>query len=275
MLCSSTRSRLSTTRCSLKALRGIKFCGKHAKSKTKTLWKPDLTEDESATKIQRVWRGWMVRHFLYLAGHSIDYSGHSLRRSECHNEEELVTLEDKERQHPLNFFSFVENGKRWWFGLDTMFKLIQETNPSNPYTKEPFSRGTRIRIRELHDLAWYRKLHTTPETLHTKAVALCHILEDILFEEISYTRFEYMSKLSLIIFTSHVHRHIEARSIECASVIRRKHLFVIESCLTKQFQNYHLDFLLFQVISTLLFILRSSKNKFPVSFIIFGGLQQM
>ena len=131
MKCSATKSRLSKNRCSLKALKGIDFCGKHAKSKSKVIWVPETIESDSATRIQKVWRGWMVRHFLDLAEHSFD-------RSKFHNEEELVTLEEKEKQHPMNFFSFTENGKQWWFGLDTVFKLMQEDRPKNPYTNELF-----------------------------------------------------------------------------------------------------------------------------------------
>jgi hypothetical protein len=270
MLCSSTKNRQSKDRCSLKAIKGIQFCGKHAKSKTKIIWKPDTLQSDSAVKIQKVWRGWMIRHFLSLAGHSFD-------RSDCHNEEELVTLEDKGRQHPFNFCSFKENGKRWWFGLDTMFKLLQEQVPTNPYTKEPFSRDTRIRLREVQDIAcWYRRLYKYSETTHIKAIILSQILEDQLFETISYTRFEYMSRLSLINFSGRIHHFLENRVNDSPTTLRRKHLFILDSCITKQFMpDVHTDFLLFQLLSTLLFILRTTRNKFPLSFIIFGALQEM
>lgn len=268
MKCSATKSRLSKNRCSLKALKGIDFCGKHAKSKSKVIWVPETIESDSATRIQKMWRGWMVRHFLDLAEHSFD-------RSKFHNEEELVTLEERDRQHPMNFFSFTENGKQWWFGLDTVFKLMQEEHPKNPYTNEPFSRGTRKRIRELQDLAWSRGTVKISDTLHQKAVSLVHLLEDELYEDVSYTRFEYMSRLSIMTFTENVHQHIEARMLESQTVQRRRHLFVIETCLSKQTMDVHIDFLLFQLLSSLLYILRTTKNKFPLAFIMFGALQQM
>lgn len=269
MLCSSTRTRTTKSRCSRKALNGLLFCGKHLKIKKKILWKPETLQVDSATRIQKVWRGWMVRHFLEL-------EGSPLKRTDCHNDEELVTLEERSRQHPLNFFSFIENGKRWWFGLDTIFKLMQVELPTNPFTKQPFSSELRMRVRELQDLCWYRKMFRIPETLHDKAIVLVHLLEDTLYETVSYTRFEYMSRLSLLYFTSDIHRHIEARMIERPSTIRRKHLFILESCLTKQGNpDIHTDFLLYQLLSTLLYLLRTTKNKFPLSFIIFGGLQQI
>jgi hypothetical protein len=268
MKCSATKNRLSRDRCSLKALKGINFCGRHAKSKSKVIWVPEDTENEPATKIQKIWRGWMVRHFLKLAEHSFDRSGY-------HNEEELVSLEEKEKQHPMNFFSFLESGKRWWFGLDTIFKLMQEEHPKNPYTNEPFSRGTRKRIRELQDLCWYRRTIKIPQSLHQKAVDLVHILEDETYEPVSYTRFEYMSRTSILSFTENAHQHIEARMLESQTIQRRRHLFVIETCLTKQVTDVHTDFLLFQLLSTLLYILRTTKNKFPLAYIMFGALQQI
>jgi len=274
MKCSSTRNRRTNDRCSLKALKGILFCGKHARSKKKTLWKPETLQSDSATKIQKIWRGYMIRNFLFLAGHSADLHGKTLCRLQCHNEEELVTLESKEKQHPMNFFCVYQSGKLWWFGLDTIFKLMQEDTPKNPYTNEPFSRWTRQHVRELQDIATFRKLCKIPETLHHKAVALAHVIEDETFEEISYTRFEHMSRLSIIEFTAHIHRQLEERVFRSPTTIRRKHLFLIESCIVKQFNlDVHTDFLRFQLISSLLYILRTLKNKFRVAFIIFGGFQ--
>ena len=269
MLCSSTRNRRSNARCSHKALNGLLFCGKHLKSKNKILWKPETLHVDSATKIQAAWRGRMVRLMLTLAGDPFD-------RSRCHNEEELVTLEEKGKQHPLNYFSFSENGKVWWFAIDTMFKLMQDAIPVNPYTKQPFTRETRIRIREIHELWWYRQQIKLSETLHDKAIALTHILEEQLFETVSHVRLEFMSRLSILCVSECIHHHLEARVIQSPSSIRRKHLFIIESCIHRQFMiDEDNEFLLFQLLSTLLYILRTTKNKFPLSFIIFGALQGM
>jgi hypothetical protein len=268
MLCSSTKSRTSTDRCSHKALAGLLFCGKHAKTRNKVMWIPPTLETDSATIIQKSWRGWSLRRCLSLAGDP-------LKRHDCHNEEELVTLEEKNRQDPLNFFSFVENGKRWWFGLDTIIKLMETETPKNPYTNEIISRDTRVRIYELRDLYWFRHMYNSPQTLHNKCIMLSHILEDQIFEKISYTRFEYMSRLTIVFFSSEMHKNLVARWRDKPSQKREKHLFLIESCVAKQYLDVNLDFLLFQLISSLLYMLRTTKNKFPLSFIIFGALQAM
>lgn len=240
------------------------------------MWVEDTLEHDSAVRIQKVWKGYMIRHFLHLAGHSTDLRGTLLDRSTCHNEEELVTLESKERQHPMNFFCVNQSGKLWWFGLDTVFKLMQSEHPKNPYTNEVFSQPVRRHIQELQDLAWFRKILKIPETLHDKAVALARIVADETFEEISYTRFEYMSRLTIIQFTAHVQQQLEERMIQSPSSVRRKHLYIIETCIVKQFNlDVHTEFLRFQLITTLLYILRTLKNKFRVAFIIFGGFHHI
>ena len=260
MSCSSTKNKNSKEKCPCKVLYGLKFCGKHIRVKNKIMWKSENHENESSIKIQKVWRGYMIRNLLSLCGDGI------LNRKNCHNDEELVTLEEKDKQYPLNYFSFNESGKLWWFGLDTILKLTLEEIPTNPYTKQKFSKETCLRIHELRDLLWYRKLIKLPETLHNRCVLLSHILQDHLYEDISFKRFEYISLISLFIFTNDIKRKFT----------NEKHVYMLTSCINKQLNpEFHLDFLIFQLISTLLYILRSTKNKFETCFKIYGTLQAL
>jgi len=266
MFCRSTKNKKSSERCSYNSLAGMQFCGKHAKVKNPKIWSATNIQSISAIKIQKIWRGFMLTNFLKLSGKGC------LKRSLCHNDEELVTFEEKNRQHPLNYFSFKENDRLWWFSLDSAIKLCHQETPTNPYTKEPLSLETRARIHELIDICWYRKLFKMVESAHTKAVMLSQILEEQLFEKISPLQLENMSKLSMIIFTENLRDSLEFRSIN-SSPQRRKHLFIIETCLTKQLcPRIEHEFLIFQLLSSILYILKTSKNKFPLCFLILGAL---
>lgn len=243
---------------------GLQFCGKHAKVKNPIRWKETLDEARSVLIIQKVWRGYMIRNFLKLVGSGV------LKRSLCHNDEELVTFEEKTRQYPMDYFSFEENGKLWWFGLQTAMKLCQQETPSNPYTKEKLTLETRKRIHELMDICIYRKMPRMVETTHDKAILLSQILEENLYEHVDYKYFEHISRINLIVFTQYLQTKFELRS---KSPQRRKHSFIMQSCLTRQFNMMaEHDFLVFQILSSLLYILRSLKNKFPVCFIILEAL---
>lgn len=263
-MCNSFKSKKSTERCPHKSLMGLQFCGKHAKVKNPLRWKESLNETKSVILIQKMWRGWMIRNFLKLAGSGV------LKRTGCHNDEELVTFETKDRQYPLDYFSFEENGKLWWFSLETAIKLCQQEVPSNPYTKEKINEESRKRIHEMMDLCAFRKMIKLVETTHEKSILLSQILEENLFEHVSFKYFEYMSRIQLIIFTQSLQPKFEVRA---NSVQRRKHLFIIQSCVTRQFNmTVEHEFLIFQLLSSLLYILRSVKNKFPICFIILEAL---
>jgi len=64
------------------------------------------------------------------------------------NDEDLVTCESKDREHPMTYFAFEENGKVWWFSFETIWRWARQSHePVNPYTKVPLSQDTRKRLR--------------------------------------------------------------------------------------------------------------------------------
>jgi len=80
-----------------------------------------------------------------------------LHRVGLSNDDDLVTCETSDRQYPMDYFAFEENGKLWWFDFGTIWKWAQRsTEPSNPYTKVPLSSETRTRLRKLWS---YRRRH--------------------------------------------------------------------------------------------------------------------
>ena len=261
-MCDSVKSKNSLEKCNLKPLKNLRFCGKHSKMNNPKLWICPNKIYISIIKIQKVWRGYKIRNRLKLGGPGI------LNRKICHNDEELYTFEDKNKQDPLNYFAFEENSKVWWFGLDMMIKWAFES-PTNPYTKEPLSIETRKRLRELYDLNFYNGTIKLNNDTHSKCIILSQIMQEEGFDDVNYTRFEYISRLSLVRFTETIIRELEVKLKD------PKHIFInlLGKCLKNQYYfPSNNEFIIFQYTSILIYILRSFKEKFDICFIIMSAL---
>lgn len=157
MRCAAVRKRGSTEQCTAPRLNGCSFCGRHARCKPDTvvIW-ASLYKDRNSviTRFQALVRGWFVRRRLKLAGPGV------LSRKTLMNDEDLETLEPKDREHPFTYFGFEEAGKIWWFHFPTLWKwALRSAEPTNPYTKVVLSRETRIRLRAM----WaYNRRHKLP-----------------------------------------------------------------------------------------------------------------
>ena len=92
MICASCKNKTTLERCPSQAIKGLLFCGKHAKTKVKRLWADLNNGKKYAILLQKVWRGYFIRKRLKLAGEGV------LNRKDCHNTEELVTLDDKTKR---------------------------------------------------------------------------------------------------------------------------------------------------------------------------------
>lgn len=142
--CASVRKKGSTDQCTAPPIYGHVLCGRHIRCKEVTLW---ATTQQHKSKLlipcQALIRGWLVRKRLKLAGPGV------LSRKELVNEDDLVTCESKDKQHPFDYFAFEEAGKRWWFDWETLWLWsLRSIRPVNPYTKVPLSIETRRRLRE-------------------------------------------------------------------------------------------------------------------------------
>jgi hypothetical protein len=80
-----------------------------------------------------------------------------LFRRDLANDEDIITCTEKDKVHPLDFFSFVENDKVWWFEFSSLWTWCSRNEePTNPYTKVRLSADTRKRLRTV----WgYKRRH--------------------------------------------------------------------------------------------------------------------
>ena len=156
--CAAVKRKGSTDPCRASALRGNTLCGRHARMRAPVLWiDATLPRILPLLKIQACIRGWLIRKRMSYAGIG------ALRRKDLANDEDIITCSEKDRVHPMDFFSFEENGKIWWFEFGSLWMwCMRNVRPTNPYTKVPLSSDTRKRLR----MIWgYKRRHreTTPD----------------------------------------------------------------------------------------------------------------
>ena len=141
--CASVKKRGSKDPCTSNALVGHTLCGRHARMKDPELWVA-VHPTPPITKVQALFRGWLVRNRLSHAGFGV------LSRKGLANDEDIITFNEKERVHPMNYISFEENGKHWWFEFGSLWTwCMRNYTPVNPYTKVHLKAETRKRLRAI------------------------------------------------------------------------------------------------------------------------------
>jgi hypothetical protein len=281
MFCASIKSKGSKDRCPHKALLHTTFCGKHIRVKKHVIWTPENMEDISAIKIQKVFRGFLVRNYFSIAGKGC------LKRSICHNDEDPITFVEKEKVNPFDYFSFEENGKLWWFSFPSFNEwCIQTPNPINPCTKQPLSNETKERLRELYVLRTYRKLkqyETSPlpfsKIFAYRWMKVCQEIELKCFEPVNPITFSSFTKLQYYTFLDILKKDIIVWRSEHKDNVKSKRTVYINwisgiqsRCLSEELSNFDASFL----VSTFLMILfRSMKESYPICFMILSSLYRM
>jgi len=197
--CASVKNKTSTDQCNARAILGYTVCGRHAKSKVVRPW-ADVNREKVRrfTKVQALFRGWRVRKVLVLAGPGV------LKRAGCVNDEDLVTMEAKDRQYPFDYFGIEEAGKVWWFDFATAWEwTIRSVTPSNPYTKVLFAHSDLARLRKLH---LYRRRHKMPvpltsrdlrESIIRRWTVLTHVFRSFGFEDAHPEQFANLDHTNL------------------------------------------------------------------------------
>ena len=209
MLCLHCKNKTSNERCGNKCLANLNFCGKHAKVKDKRIWTKVMNAERVIISIQAIFRGWLIRNTLSLAGPGV------LNSKVRHNEEDLVTCDQVD---PFDYFAFEEGKKVYWFDVRTIYQWASQTlEPLNPYTKQPLTIETRKRLkrviarRELfgvqvyHDPDYFQKI----DQIKFLWIQIIQVLNENLFAEIPESYFTHMNEFQIIDFASNVLEEIE------------------------------------------------------------------
>lgn len=141
--CVAVKRKGSVEQCPAMAMRGVTLCGRHMRSRKPEIWST-VHKAAPVVRLQALARGWFVRHKLKLKGPGV------LRRKDVFNDEDLFTCESKDRKYPIEYFSFEENGRIYWFDHFSLWWWCNRSvEPVNPYTKVPIPFEARKRLRRL------------------------------------------------------------------------------------------------------------------------------
>lgn len=256
------------------------MCGKHAKVKNPRLWKDVNNFHDKAVLIQKIWRGYSVRNWLSLCGPGV------LNRSVCHNEEELFTFDDKKSVYPLDYFSFSEAGKVYWFDIRSIVQnSADKVVPVNPYTREPLDMSTRHRLRKLMILRDYRDIKSTHDSEETKNtddlirnawIMICQIIEENGFPDMSPMHFLALNKSQLYTLINLIYRDMVAWVAEHTTPhSRRKRYLNWIRRLARESFRLHINTLSYMTAKCLTAILIDYPEQYSLSFIIMSALHRV
>jgi hypothetical protein len=105
-----------------------------------------LNSSKYIIKIQRLFRGSLVRKMIQLRGNGLKC------REKCVNTEDFLTMDELKNISLLDFFSYQEDdGKIYGFNIISIYNLIQKSTkePTNPYTRQPIHINTINNIKKI------------------------------------------------------------------------------------------------------------------------------
>ena len=101
--------------------------------------------------IQRLMRGWIIRHMNKLRGPALN------KRELCVNKTDACSLEPLEEIEPENFYSYIgDNDQIYGFNISSLIHLLNSsTKMYNPYNRYEFTNKQKSSIISLHNLTIY------------------------------------------------------------------------------------------------------------------------
>jgi hypothetical protein len=263
--CVAVRRQGSHEPCPANALRGHTLCGRHARMRTPVLWVDvNATSAPPIVRMQSCVRGWLIRRRLSYAGFGV------LRRKDLANDEDIISYDHKDRVHPMDYISFEENGKFWWFTFGSLWTWCMR-NPTNPYTKVPLSTETRKRLRTI----WgYKRRHreeipaesTDPEErMQYRANILVQHFEDYGFVGIRPSFILRCDRADFMTFFMLLHRDVET-VIPTTDPFRNRISTMCTSRTTPSHSLYRLN-----CMSALLYIITLYRDPYVITFSILSA----
>ena len=275
--CLACKNRSSKERCSNLCLKTMIVCGQHARAKRPRFWyEENPTINPAAIRIQSLWRGFVVRNLLRLAGPGV------LKRSVCLNDDELTTAEEKTRQHPFDYFGLEDGGQVYWFDQKTIIQwTYKKFHVVNPYTRTSLKTDDLRRIRELiyyrskNNIPTYFSQSDIPATIAAKRNLRWLRIAQILIENnlaTSPDHFIAMSHGQISAFLNFLKEDIRQWAYQYAGGRRKKYYVWISSI---QHWGYQDDIKLScDVAGILLAMLNEYKQNFELAFFIESAFAQ-
>ena len=281
VLCSSCKNKTSNERCSSPALSGLSLCGRHIKVRSPRLWHVVNNVESKITSITKIWRGYLVRKRLKLAGPGV------LKRNQCNNSDELVSLEPITSVDVFDYFGFRENDKVYGFDIRTILDTLQRNlTPINPYTRQPLPIEDRKRLRDVYSYRVRHKLSTSYEhntfrttdlILTNRWTQICQIMEENGFFNINPNLFLGLNKSQLYALLAMIHNDLKTWAAEHKPPHSKRFLYVFwtNNVMKKYSTAQSVAEYSFFVSSILLSILYDSVEPYPICFIFMSALYRL
>ena len=276
--CMSCKSQTSNDRCTSSRIKGLMLCGRHVKSKSVRLWHIVNNLDPKVTLISKMWRGYAVRIRLRRAGPGV------LKRSLCHNDEELVTMESKDKYNPFDFFSFQEGDNVWWFDVRSIIACLNSSMaPLNPYTRQPLSMETRQRLRTVYNHRIFKRLPTShspqkyilQEILDRTWLKVCQVLQENGFEDADPRMFSRLSRSDLLVILGFLVVDMKILADEHPkSSKRHRYHATLKRELDVSFATSHRTVQL-QVSNLIVHIMNDMVEVYPFCFLVMSALYRL
>ena len=243
----------------------------------KRLWHVENGLDIKASLIQKVWKGYNVRYRLALAGPGV------LRRSLCHNDEDVVTFESKTVQNPFEYFAFEEDGKIWWFDILSILGCLNSSLlPTNPYTRQPLSLDTRIRLRSIYKYRIHNRLplchqpmakRSMEELMELQWMKVCQVMYENAFEDVHPNHFMSLDNNQLLILLNYLERDVASLAMDHPKSSKRYRwaAAIKRECLNFN-QSPHSKY---RVPSLLISLFNSMNDPYPFCFILMSALYRV
>jgi hypothetical protein len=280
-LCTSCKNKTSLVRCTSLSLTGTNFCGKHVRVRNPRIWTEVNNVESKVILIQTCWRGYSIRNRINLAGEGC------MNRKNCHNETELVTMDEPKLIHPLDYFAFVENEKLYWFDIRSIAEYSSTTlQPINPYTRNPLTIQTRIRLRRvcnirkklklpiIHDTA---KQLTSEQRLESNWMAISQIIEENGFFDMNPLFFIALNRTQLVVFLTLISVDLKSWASEHTSKYSRRHKYIywLKNSINMYQPSIDSKFYSYIVSRALLSILNDCLEPYPICFILMSSLYRL
>ena len=256
MKCWATRTKTGKERCKHTSLPGLQLCRKHITSSRRWVTVNNLVP--LIIKIQRNWRKFLVYNRIKLAGACV------LNRAQCHNEEEMITLAHKNTVSPLDFFSFEESNKIFWFDIRSLARYwSSKLEITNPYTRQIVPHTTRRRFRKLCRLNRVR-------INNNKWIQICQILEEIGINNVNPVLIQHMNRTQMFMFMRLIYDDWRASRIYDKYLVWIQQMFLMFDFRQLSQEQYS------DVVSdTLLGIMIDCKEPIFIGYTIIGAIQRM
>lgn len=269
--CMAVKRKGTTDPCQAKPLRGHTLCGRHARMRSPVMWTDANTVCvPPIVTLQSCVRGWLIRRRLSYAGAGV------LSRKGLANDEDIITCSDKDSVHPMDYVSFEENGKLWWFEFASLWTwCMRNQEPSNPYTKVPLSADTRKRLRTIWGYKRRRREDVPAESqvfeerLRHKLNILTQHFADYGFLDIHPDSFMRFSKADYITLFVLLHRDIETVIPQTDPFRQRMALLCIHR--TRVAAAVQNPIFVLQCVSTLLHMVTLYRDPYSLTFSILSA----